>query len=165
MIISMIVAAAENNVIGKDGDMPWRLPKDFRYFKQTTINHPIVMGRKTWEALNGGLPQRTNIVVTRSKDYNPVGAEVYHSLEEAVEFAKTLHDEEVFIIGGGEIYKQGMEFADRIYLTRIHHSFEGDTRFPEVPESDWELIKDDYQESDEKNAYPFSFQVFDRRNR
>lgn len=165
MIVSMIVAAGENNVIGKDGDMPWRLPKDFKYFKQTTIHHPMVMGRKTWVSLGGPLPERTHIVVTRQEDFRPEGAEVYHSLEKAINFAKTLHDEEIFIIGGGEIYKQGMKFADRIYLTRIHQSFEGDTRFPEVPASEWEMIKDDYQAPDERNTHPFSFQVFERKNR
>jgi len=160
-MISIIVAVAENNVIGKDNNLIWHLPKDLKHFKETTTGHFIIMGRKTFESNGRPLPNRTNVIITKDKNYQAEGCVILHSLEDAINIAK--NDSEVFIIGGGEIYKQAMPIADRIYLTKVHHLFDGDTFFPEINMKDWtEVSRKDF-ESDEKNKYAFSILILERR--
>jgi dihydrofolate reductase len=161
MIISIIVAVAENNVIGNDNKLIWHLPKDLKHFKETTTGHYIIQGRKTFESFGKPLPNRTTVIVTRNKNYKAEGCIVVNSLQEALDIA--INEKEVFIIGGGEIYKQAMPIADRIYLTKVHQSFEGDTFFPEINMKEWtELNRQDF-EPDEKNKYPFSILTLERR--
>jgi dihydrofolate reductase len=156
-MIIMIAAASGNNVIGKDNDLIWRLPDDFKRFKALTSGHDIIMGRKTFESLPGILPNRTHIIVTRNKDYKVDGCEVESSLAEAL-VTRT----DAFIIGGGEIYKQGMELADKIELTRVHANFEGDTFFPEINLNEWKLINEEFHDSDLKHQYSFTYQTYIR---
>lgn len=153
-MISIIVAVAENNVIGKDNKLIWHLPKDLKHFKETTTGHFIIMGRKTYESNGRPLPNRTNVIITKDKNYKAEGCKIVHSLNEALDFAK--NESEVFIIGGGEIYKQAMPIADRIYLTKVHQPFEGDTFFPEINMKEWSELNRQYFEPDERNKYPFS---------
>jgi dihydrofolate reductase len=161
MTISMIAAAAENNVIGKNNELVWHMPADFKYFKEKTKGHIIIMGRKTFESLGKPLKYRTNVVVTRNKDFKPEGAEVFMSLDEAIGWSEKQDDNEVFIIGGASIYEQAMEKADRIYLTRIHETFEGDTFFPEI-DKNWKLVSEETHRADEKNPHDFTFIVFEK---
>ena len=161
-MIAIVVAAAENNVIGKDNGLIWHLPADLRHFKQVTMGHPMLMGRKTFESIGKPLPGRTSIIITTQKDYAAKGCIVTHSLQEAVEQAKAL-DEEICIIGGAEIYRQALPLTDSIYLTRIHHSFEGDVFFPEIKEEEWEAVEQEHHEPDEKNKYSYSFITLKRK--
>lgn len=160
MMLSAIVAIAENNVIGKDNDLIWKLPRDMKHFKETTTGHYIIMGRKTFESNGRPLPNRTNVIITRDKEYTADGCVVVHSLEDALKEAK--NDSEAFIIGGGVIYELAMPFVDRIYLTKIHHSFEGDTFFPELDMDEWNITQERFFEPDEKNKYPFTILTLDR---
>ncbi len=153
MTISIIVAAAENNVIGKDNDMPWRLSADLKRFKKLTMGHHIIMGRKTFESIGKPLPGRTSVIITRNKDYRQDDCIVAHSLEEAF---KMVEDEEVFIIGGGEIYNMAFDIADKLYLTRVHATLEGDTCIPEI-NNNWEEVECEKFQKDEKNQYDYSF--------
>jgi dihydrofolate reductase len=165
MKISIIVAASTNNVIGRNNDLPWHLPADLKYFKDTTMDHCVVMGRKNFESIPPKyrpLQGRTNIVITRQKDYNAEGAVVVNSIEAAVEFARSKNDTECFITGGGEIFKQSIHLCDRIYLTRIHAVIEGDVYFPELNEKKWKEISRKDIQPDEKNKYPFSFIIYER---
>lgn len=161
MIISMIVAAAENNVIGKNNELVWHMPADFKYFKEKTKGHIIIMGRKTFESLGKPLKYRTNVVVTRNEHFRPKGTEVFRSLDEAIAWSARQEDNEVFIIGGASIYKQAMKDAHRIYLTRIHQSFEGDTYFPEMGK-EWKLVSEEMHQADENNPHDYSFRVFEK---
>lgn len=154
---SIIVAKAENNVIGKDNDLIWHMPNDLKHFRNTTMGHYIIMGRKTFEATKKPLPGRTSIVITRNKDYKAEGYIVVNTIDEALKLGEENKQEEVFILGGGEIYKQAMELADKIYLTEIKESFEGDTYFPEIDYSKWQETKRTEFEPDEKNPYPYAF--------
>lgn len=173
MRISIIAAVAENGVIGKDNDLVWRLPDDFRYFKQTTSGHPVLMGRKTFESLGKPLPNRLNILITRNGDYRPEGqstaaVEVTDSLEKAIELARQTGAEEAFIIGGAEIYRQalprgGPSLADRLYLTEVKATFEGDTYFPEWNREEWMEVRRTPHPTDERHAVPFDFVVWERR--
>lgn len=162
MIISLIVAAAENNVIGKEGKLPWHLPADMKYFKQTTAGHVVIMGRGTFESLGKALPGRTNIVITRQEQFTAAGCVVVGNLKVAIDHATAEGEQEAFIIGGGDIFLQSILWADRIYLTRIFHSFEGDTFFPVLNEEDWRMVNEQPHHPDEKNKYPFAFQIFER---
>jgi dihydrofolate reductase len=162
-MISFIVAADENNLIGKNNQLPWHLPDDMKYFKNQTWGMTVIMGRKSLESLGKPLQGRKNIVVTRNRDWKPDGAEVAHSIDEAIEKAKGTGAKEIFIIGGAEIFKAAMPVADRIYLTRIHHRFEGDVYFPEVSPGEWNLVKSHFRDSDEKNKYPHTFEVWERK--
>jgi dihydrofolate reductase len=162
-MISFIVAADENNLIGKNNQLPWHLPDDMKYFKNQTWGMTVIMGRKSLESLGKPLQGRQNIVVTRNRDWKPDGAEVAHSIDEAIEIAKGTGAKEIFIIGGAEIFKAAMPIADRIYLTRIHHQFDGDVYFPEVSPGEWNLVKNHFCDSDEKNKYPHTFQVWERK--
>lgn len=160
-MLSIIVAIAENNVIGKDNDLIWKLPRDMKHFKETTTGHYIIMGRKTFESNGRPLPNRTNVIITRDKNFKAEGCVIVHSLEDALLKAKD--DSEVFIIGGGVIYKLAMPLVDRIYLTKIHHTFEGDTFFPEINMNEWNEIDRRDFEPDEKNKYPFTIFILDRK--
>jgi len=157
MLISLIVAASENNVIGRDNDLPWKLPDDMKFFVKTTKGHHILMGRKNLESFGRLLPNRTNILLTRDRSYQFEGAEIFYDLEEAIEFAKANGEDELMVIGGGEIYKQCLPFTDRIYLTRIHTQIEGDTFFPELDPNDWKSTSELYHPKDEKHAFDFTF--------
>ena len=148
-MLTMIAAAAENNALGKDNDLVWHLPDDFKRFKRLTSGHHIIMGRKTFESFPKLLPDRTHIIITRKKDYNPEGTLVVNSIEEAIKLAKL--DNQPYIIGGGEIYEMGIKVADRIELTRVHGEFEADTFFPNIDENEWELVKEQYHPKDEKH--------------
>lgn len=161
MMLSIIVAVSENNVIGKDNDLIWKLPRDMKHFKETTTGHCIIMGRKTFESNGRPLPNRTNVIISRDENYKADGCVIVHSLEDAIKEAK--NDSEAFIIGGGVIYELTMPIVDRIYLTKIHHSFEGDTFFPELNMNDWNITEERFFEPDEKNIYPFTILTLDKK--
>lgn len=158
-MVSVIVAVAENGVIGDKNSLLWHISEDLRNFKRITSGHPVVMGRKTFESLGRPLPNRKNVVITR-QDIEIEGCEVAHSLDEAL--AMFSADEEIFIIGGAQIYREAMPIADRFYLTRVHHSYEGDTSFPEWKESEWQKVDSERFERGEKYEYPFTFEVYNR---
>jgi dihydrofolate reductase len=162
LTLSIIVAASENNVIGVNNHLPWHLPVDMKYFKDTTMGKPIVMGRKSFEELGRVLPGRPNIMITRQPEYAAEGLYVVPSLEAGIEKAKTFGTEEIFITGGGEIFKIALPIIDRLYLTRVHAEVSGDTYFPEFDPTGWKLVKNDRHEKDEKHAYALTFQVWER---
>ena len=167
MGVALIVAVAENGVIGKDNDLIWHLPKDMRFFKETTIGHHVIMGRKNFESIPHKyrpLTDRTNIVITRQLGFKAEGCIVVNSVVAALDIAKNNGDTEPFIIGGGQIYKISLEqnLVDRIYLTKIHHNFDGDTFFPEL-NSEWKEINREDCFSDEKNKYDYSFLVLEKK--
>ena len=160
--LSLIVAAAENNVIGKDNQLIWHLSDDLKRFKKLTSGHHIIMGRKTFESFPKPLPNRTHVVITRQKNYKaPKGVIVVHNMKEAVSVA-TLSDANPYVIGGGEIYKQAFPFATKIELTRVHHEFEGDTYFPEIDTKDWKETANEFHPKDNKHEYEFSFITYER---
>ena len=161
-IISFVVAADEANVIGKDNQLPWHLPNDLRYFKNLTWAMPILMGRKTFESIGKPLPGRKSIVITRNTDWQHEGVSVVHSLEEALQLAKADDVKEIFVIGGAEIFHSGMPQAHRVYLTRVHHRFEGDAFLPEMDTTQWSLVKQHHCAADEKNKYAHTFEVWER---
>jgi dihydrofolate reductase len=162
--ISMIAAMAEDRAIGKGKGMLWHLPDDFRHFKRTTTGHPVIMGRKTFESLGGALPNRLNIVITRRPDYQPEGAEVVNSLQEALHLAQAHDEEEIFIAGGGEIYEQGMELTDKLYLTIVHGHFpEADTFFPPIDWQQWHEVKREQHSADEQHKFAFTFLFLERK--
>jgi dihydrofolate reductase len=163
MTLSLLVAADEGNVIGKDNRLPWYLPNDLKYFKNQTWGMPILMGRKTFESIGKPLMGRKSIVITRSKAWKHEGVFIVHTIEEAIESATRLGAKEIFVIGGAEIFRTAFPKADRIYLTRIHHRFEGDAYFPDLPEKEWQLMQSRFCEPDEKNAYAHTFQVWQRQ--
>lgn len=160
--LSLLVAASENDVIGKDNQLPWHLPNDLKYFKNQTWAMPILMGRKTFDSIGKPLPGRKSIVITRNSDWSHEGVDVVHSLDEAIEKAKSYGAREIFVIGGAEIFRSSFKDADRIYLTRVHQQVEGDVYFPKLEPSEWSLVQDRYCAADEKNAYAHTFQVWDR---
>jgi dihydrofolate reductase len=160
MSISLIVAASENNAIGKNNQLLWHLPNDLKFFKNTTWGMPVIMGRKTFEAVNKPLPGRFNIVITRQDGWKADGVLVAKDLNDALQKATETNCKEIFIIGGGEIYKQSMEMADKIYLTRVHANIDGDTFFPVVDENKWQLITNQDFVADEKHAFAYSFQLW-----
>lgn len=162
MKTSLLVAVSENNVIGKDNKLPWHLPADLKYFKNLTWGMPILMGRKTFDSIGKPLPGRQSIVITRNKDWGHEDVTVVHSLEEAVAAAADFGAKEIFVIGGAEIFAASLPQADRIYVTRIYHSFEGDVFFPELNETEWGLQSERRCEADEKDRYNHSFQMFER---
>ena len=160
-MITLIAAAAENNALGKNNDLLWHLPDDFKRFKALTTGHHIIMGRKTFESFPKPLPNRTHIIITRNTNYHPNDCIVVNSLEEALDFCK--NEEQTYIIGGGEIYKQSLPFADKIELTRVHEVFDADTYFPEINTDDWKLEFEELHPKDEKHQHSFSFQTFIKR--
>jgi dihydrofolate reductase len=164
-MISLIVATGENNVIGKDNALIWHLPADMKFFKEKTTGHCIITGRKNYESIPEKfrpLPNRTNIVITRQNDYHAPGAVVVHSLEDAIEKAKACGEDEIFIIGGAEIFRQSLRYADRIYLTEIHHAFEGDVFFPEINREEWRETARIQGPVDEKNKYRHDYVVLEK---
>lgn len=160
-MINVIVAKASNNVIGAKNELIWHLPNDLKHFKNLTSGHPIIMGRKTFESLGRPLPNRTNIVITRDKNWQAENVEKEFYLEKAIESAKKIN-EDIYIIGGGNIYKQAMEFADVLYITEVHHEFEGDTYFPEIDEEIWEEVDRENFMKDEKHTYAYSYVTYKR---
>lgn len=161
MNVSIIVAASRNHVIGKDNQLIWRLSSDLKRFKALTTGHMVIMGRKTFESIGKPLPNRTSVIITRQLDYHVEGCIVVHSLEEAL--AKSEEQDEVFIIGGGSIYKEALEKADRIYYTMVHCDFEGDTYFPILKSSEWDSVSRVDCFPDEKNQYAYSFIDYQRK--
>ncbi|MCK7556702.1 dihydrofolate reductase [Chitinophaga sedimenti] len=164
MMVSIIVAASENNVIGINNDLPRKLPNDLKYFKNTTWGMPIIMGRKTFESMGGSpLKGRPNIVITRQPDFAPEGVEVVNSISKAIDKALVYDTKEIFITGGTEIFVQSLPAVNRIYLTRVHAKVEGDAYFPDINALEWKLVKADKHEADEKHAYAYTFEVWERK--
>lgn len=159
-MLSIIVAADRNNVIGKDNALIWHLPNDLRYFKEKTTGHAIIMGRRTFESVGKPLPNRRNIIITRNPGFRAEGCEVATSLEEALALLDP--QDENFIVGGEEIYRQALPLTDRVYLTRIDHEFEGDRHFPQLG-TEWKLVDERDGIVDEKNLYAHSFLVLERK--
>jgi dihydrofolate reductase len=160
---ALIVAASSNNAIGKNNQLLWHLPNDLKFFKNTTWGFPVIMGRKTFEAVNKPLPGRTNIVITRKQDWEAVGVKTASDLAGAIDLATQTNAKQLFIIGGGEIYEQALPMADTIYLTRVHTILEGDTFFPALDESQWKLFSNDDFSADEKHVFDYSFQLWKRK--
>ncbi len=166
MKLSLLVAVSENNVIGRDGDLPWHLSADLRRFKRVTMGHVMLMGRKTWESIGRPLPGRTSIVISRQADYKtgfdevPVAA----NLDEALAHARRIAGDatEVFVIGGARIYEMMFSCIDRLMLTRVHAEVEGDVYFPEVKWDEWRLVEEESCAADEKNDFAHTYQVFER---
>ena len=161
-MISLIVAAASNNAIGKNNALLWHLPNDLKFFKNTTWGMVVIMGRKTFESVNKPLPGRINIVITGQEGWNADGVLVASGLDDALEQARLTNCKEIFIIGGGEIYRQSMSLADKIYLTRVHEALEGDVFFPEIDPALWKQTGNLDFKSDEKHRFDYSFQTWQR---
>lgn len=159
-MISLLVAMDQNRTIGKDNDLPWYLPADLKYFKKVTMGHPIVMGRKTYESIGKPLPGRENIIITRDHAYVVAGAKVVHTIQDAIDLAG---NEEVFVIGGAEIFKQILADSDRLYITEIEHEFDGDTYFPEINKNEWMVVSKEKGIKDEKNPYDYNFVVYEKK--
>ncbi|MFN8286052.1 MAG: dihydrofolate reductase [Chitinophagales bacterium] len=167
MKIAIVVAVAENGAIGRGGDLLWKLPADMQHFKRITIGHHVVMGRKTYESIPPKfrpLPERINIIVTRQKHFKAEGCQVVSTIEEAIQFAEDSGEEELMIIGGGEIYKQVFDRTNRIYLTTVKHRFEdADTFFPEIKNEEWKELSAEEHAADDKHAYAYEFKELKRR--
>ncbi|MFA1711080.1 dihydrofolate reductase [Peribacillus frigoritolerans] len=161
-MISLMVAMDQNRVIGKNNKLPWHLPADLQYFKKVTMGHPIVMGRKTFESIGRVLPGRENVIVTRNQEFKVEGCVVLHDIAQIKMFADN-HDEEVFVIGGAEIFKEILPFTDRLYITEIHETFEGDTFFPEIDENEWDVISSNAGQIDEKNRFAHDFIILQKK--
>jgi|SRR6476469_1609095 len=162
-MVAFVVAVAENGIIGNKGELPWsKLPDDLKHFKRLTQGHPVVMGRRTYDSLGKALPNRTNIVVTRQQGWSAPGCETAPSVLAALDRAREI-DEEVCVIGGGEIYREALPAADVIYLTEVHHAFEGDASFPALSPTEWREETRERHEADDKHAYAFSFVTLRRR--
>lgn len=159
--LALIVAASENNVIGKDNDLPWRLSADLKKFKSLTMGHSIVMGRKTFESIGRLLPGRKTVIITRNENFSFDGASVVHSIDQALEVC--VGQEKVFLIGGAEIYRLAMPMVDEIYLTRVHAEVSGDTFLPEVDWAEFDMLDSESFEANDKNDYRFSLQHYCRR--
>lgn len=159
-MISIIVAASANNVIGAQGDLPWRLSDDLKRFKAMTMGKPIVMGRKTWESIGRALPGRQNIVVTRQPGFQAAGCDVVASSQAALAAADGA--DEIMVIGGSQVYALFLPDAERLYLTRVHAEIEGDAFFPEIDASDWQLVSDESHSADDRNAFDYSFRTYER---
>lgn len=161
-LISLIVAVANNGVIGVDNGLPWRLPADLQHFKSVTMGKPIIMGRRTWESLPGLLPGRRHIVITRNQDYRAEGCELVHSLDQALKTAGEAP--EIMIVGGGGLYRQTLPRADRLYLTRVDVDLAGDTFFPEIDWREWQEVSRESHPADERNQFACTFIVLNRLN-
>lgn len=164
LIISHLVAASENNVIGNNNQLPWHLPNDFKFFKNKTWGMPVIMGRKTCESLDKPLPGRFNIVVTTKMDWKRDDVIVAHTINEAIDKAIETDCKEIFIIGGGELFKQSIDIINRIYLTRVHTNIEGDTFYPEIDNTKWKLVSEDPFNADDKHAFAYTFQTWEKVN-
>lgn len=159
MIVTIVVAISENHVIGKENKLLWHMPNDLKHFREITSGHTVIMGRKTFESVGKPLPKRRNIIITRQQ-ISIDGCEVVNSIESALDLCS--NEEEVFIVGGAEIYRQSMHLTDRIYLTIIHQHFEGDSFFPEISTQEWEEVFREDHQPDEKNLLPYSFITYRR---
>lgn len=163
MIISAIVAYANNYVIGKDNDIPWYLPEDLKWFKKNTLNHTIIMGRKCFESIGRPLPKRNNIIITRDMFFLANGCYIAHSIDEALNMAVDMGETEVFIIGGGEIYTQCIDLYDKIYLTKVEADIEGDIFFPALDLNEWRLTYEERHQKHEKNPYDYTFMIYEQK--
>jgi dihydrofolate reductase len=157
--LSIIVAVAQNGVIGRGNELPWHIPEDFSWFKRHTDGHPIIMGRKTFESIGRILPGRINVIVTRQRDYTVPGARIFHSLDEVLTRLEEEGHDEIFIIGGGQLFKESMKRVDRIYLTRVHRDYEGDAHMPPIPETRFRKVFEETHEG----KIPFTFIIYDRK--
>ena len=160
-MIILIAAVAENYALGKNNDLLWHLPLDFKRFKETTSGHFIIMGRKTFESFPKPLPNRTHVIITRQNDLKYEGCIVVQDLEKAIAICPK--NEDIFIIGGGEIYAQSIHLADQLDITRVHHSFDADVYFPEIDPEVWELISEAFNPKDEKHLFDYTFQKYTRK--
>lgn len=160
MIVSLVVAMSENRVIGRNGGLPWHLPKDLQFFKKVTLDKTIIMGRKTFDEIKRPLANRRNVVITRNPGFRPAGVTVVPTLDEALALGAT--EDEVCVIGGGEIFRQVLPRADRIYLTLVHAQIEGDTYFPAFEQDGWTLESEARHEADAKHAWAFTFRIYNR---
>jgi dihydrofolate reductase len=160
-MITLIAAASENNALGKNNDLLWHLPDDFKRFKQLTSHHYIIMGRKTFESFPKPLPNRTHVIITRQKNYHYQGCIIVSNLKEAIAICPK--DQTIFVIGGGEIYQQSIAIADCIELTRVHTTIDADTFFPEINQTEWQLTFEEFHPQDEKHQYSFTFQTFHKK--
>jgi dihydrofolate reductase len=167
MKTSLVAAVAANGVIGKDNDLPWRLPDDMKFFMETTKGHYVVLGRKNYDSLPGKfkpLPNRTNVVVTRQKDFQAPGCLIVHSIEDAIAVAKDNKESELMIIGGSDIYKLSLRYADRLYLTEINAEVEGDTYFPEFDRMEWQEVSRIHHAKDDRHKFDFDFVVYEKKD-
>ncbi|QAS50838.1 dihydrofolate reductase [Halobacillus litoralis] len=162
-MISFIFAMDRNRLIGKDNDLPWHIPNDFKFFKDMTWGKTIIMGRKTFESFGKPLPEREHIVITHNDDYDREGCTVIHSIDEIVQLERDEPEREWFVIGGSVLFEKMLPYADRMYLTLIDDEFEGDTYFPGYNEAEWELISETKGKKDEKNPYDYYFRTYDRK--
>ena len=170
MHLSLIVAMAKNRTIGLDGAMPWHIPEDLKFFKRVTMGHPVIMGRKTYQSIGAALPGRTNIVVTRNKDFEAADADVVHDLSEALTKAKATEElwrpdggrEEIFVIGGADIYGQALPEAQRIYMTEVHQELPGDAFFPELAEGEWKETDRQDRDPESSGGPAYSLVILDR---
>ena len=160
-MVILIAAAGKNNALGKNNDLIWHLPNDFKRFKALTSGHYIIMGRKTFESFPKPLPNRTHVVITRQKGYQPEGCIVVDSIEKAL--AISPKNEDVYIIGGGEIYTSGLPFAQKIELTRVNDDFEADVFFPELDLEEWKMVEEEFHPKDEKHSFDFTFETYLRK--
>lgn len=161
--ISLIVAAASNNVIGGDNTLLWHIPEDLKFFKAKTAGHPIIMGRKTFDSIGRPLPKRTNIVITRNPDWQSEGVVTSPSLPDAIKTAQLLDSDEIFIIGGGTVYAAALQFATSVYLTRIHSDYTGDTYFPTLPDAQWQLVSEREGEQCDETGIRYTFLEYQRK--
>ena len=164
MIISAIVAVSKNGVIGQNGQIPWYLPADLKYFKKITMGHPVIMGRKSFVSIGRPLPGRENIVITRDIYFAASGCLVARNISEAIEIAAATGKEEVFIIGGGEIYQQSIALWDKLYLTKVDLDVSGDVFFPELDWQEWEMISEEEHQEDDRNECGYNFQIFTKKS-
>lgn len=162
MLISAIVATARHHVIGQGNQIPWYLPADLAWFKRSTLGHFVLMGRNSFRSIGRPLPKRTNVVITRDPFFTAEGVLIAHSIREALELAFDAGETEAFIIGGGEIYRQSADLWDRVYLTEVDLTVEGDTFFPELDPAEWRETWREAHTPDEKNEYPFTFRILER---
>ncbi|WP_293870848.1 dihydrofolate reductase [Flavobacterium sp.] len=160
-MITLIAAVGEKNELGKNNKLLWHLPDDFKRFKNVTSNHYIIMGRKTFESFPKPLPNRIHVIITRQKNYAQEGCLVVDSLQKAIAVCR--HGEEIFIIGGGQIYNQSLEIADKLDITKVHHTFEADTFFPEIDTTKWKLTSSEFHPKNENHLFDFSFDTYLRK--
>lgn len=161
--LNIIVAVAENGVIGGSNTLLWHISEDLRRFKQLTTGHPVIMGRKTYLSIGRPLPNRRNIVISRQADLQIEGCEVFSSLEAAIAACREAGAEQAFVIGGGEVHRQALPLADRIHYTRVFRAYEGDTTFPELDPAEWQKVSEEHFEHGEKYEYPYSFEIYERK--
>lgn len=163
MKVSLIVGRARNGVIGRNGDLPWRLPADLAQFKRRTMGHHLIMGRRTFESLPGILPGRPHVVLTRDANFRREGVSICSSLDAALGVARAAGDDEAFVIGGGAVYREALSIADRVYLTRVHAEVAGDVTFDELDAELWDEIEREDKNADDRHAHSFSVCVYERR--